>query len=208
MGNRNSKVADGSAIALIRFAGRLKRGRPMPSLWLMTSDGPEDQARAAMMRLPAGSGVIFRHYDSSDRAGLAARLRRVAAERRLIFLVAGDIRLAVRIAADGFHAPEWAAHRIAAARRDLSRAIVTMAAHGPKGLCSAHRHGAHAVIVSPVFPTGSHPGAETLGPVRLAALTSQSKLPVIALGGIDGDNVRRLSGTPVLGIAAISGLMG
>jgi len=207
MGKRNSKVADGSAIALIRFAARLKRGRRLPTLWLMTSDASEDRIVAAMRRLPPGSGVIFRHYLSPDRTSLAARLRRVAFERRLIFLVAGDLRLAVSITADGFHAPEWAAHRIAAAHRALPRAIITMAAHGPKGLCSAHRHGAHAVIVSPVFQTTSHPGAATLGPVRLARLVAQSKLPVIALGGIDGSNVRRLAGAPISGIAAISGLM-
>ncbi|MCC6918126.1 MAG: thiamine phosphate synthase [Alphaproteobacteria bacterium] len=178
---------------------------PIPPLWLITDDRRGD-AEAAMPRLPKGAGVIFRHYEARDREALARRLRAVARLHGLIFLVAGDPRLAARVGADGFHAPERLAHRIPAARRLLPGGLVTQAVHGAAGLHAAQQFGADAVLLSPVFATSSHPGARALGPARFAALAVRSKMPVIALGGMSGANFRRLNGSGALGFAAIEAL--
>ena len=186
-------------------AAHLRRGR-LPTLWLMTDDVRGGDVAAAMRSLPRGAGVIFRHYGASDREALAQAWRREARALGLIFLVAGDLRLALRVHADGFHAPEALAHRLAAARRALPRTILTAAAHGRRGLVAAQRYGADAVLLSPVFPTRSHSGALPLGPLRFAALASAARLPVIALGGIDDRSAQRLAGTRVAGFAAIGAL--
>jgi thiamine-phosphate pyrophosphorylase len=176
--------------------------KPIPPLWLMTDDVRGD-AEAAMDRLPKGAGVIFRHYAAPDRGALAAHLRTRAQRRGLIFLVAGDPRLAASVAADGFHAPQGLAHRIAAARRLLPGGLVTLAVHDMRGLQAAHRFVADAVLISPVFATVSHAAARPLGPVRFAALATRTRLPVIALGGMNGARFRRLNGSGAGGFAAI-----
>ena len=177
----------------------------IPPLWLITDDRRGD-AEVAMPRLPKGAGVIFRHYAAADREELARRLRAIARRHGLIFLVAGDPRLAARVAADGFHAPEGLAHQIATARRLMPGALVTQAVHGAAGLHAAQHFGADAVLLSPVFATASHPGAPSLGPMRFAALATRSKIPVIALGGMNGPAFRRLNGSGAIGFAAIEGL--
>jgi thiamine-phosphate pyrophosphorylase len=186
-------------------AARVQRGA-LPSLWLMTDAARGGDIAAAMRALPRGAGVIFRHYEAQDREALARNMRALARERGLAFLVAGDIALAVRLRADGFHAPEALVHRIPAARRALPGGLVTAAAHGWRGLVAARRHGADAVVLSPVFATTSHPGAPALGPVRFAALASAAGLPVFALGGIDDGTAQRLAGMRVAGFAAIGAL--
>ncbi|BCW87090.1 Thiamine-phosphate synthase [Alphaproteobacteria bacterium SO-S41] len=178
---------------------------PLPTLWLMTDDTRGDAA-AAMRSLPHGAGVIFRHYNAPDRARLARTLRALAARRGLVFLVAGDVKLAAAVKADGFHAPEWLIHRATAVRRLLPHGLVTAAAHGVPGLVAAERAQVDAVLVSPVFATASHPGAQTLGVLRFAALAEQAAMPVIALGGMTPDRFARLTGTAVSGYAAISAL--
>ena len=80
---------------------------------------------------------------------------------------------------------------------------LTAAAHGRAGLVRAARAGARAALLSPVFPTASHPGAPTLGPVRFAGLVRASPLPVYALGGIDARRARRLAGTGACGLAGV-----
>lgn len=92
--------------------------KPVPPLWLITDD-TRGNAEAAMDRLPKGAGVIFRHYAAPGRAALARRLRARAQQRGLLFLVAGDPRLAAVVGADGFHAPQALAHRLPSARRLL-----------------------------------------------------------------------------------------
>lgn len=192
---------------LARHAARSKRGT-LPSLFLMTDESRAGDLEAALHGLPRGAGVIFRHYGVPDRAALALRLRRLARARGLVFLVAGDARLAARVRADGFHAPEALAQLIPAARRAMPGGLITAAAHGEQGLISANHYGADAALLSPVFPTQSHPGAPALGPVRFAALASRSALPVIAMGGIDAMTARRLTGMQIAGFAAIGALMG
>src|SRR6187549_1543552 len=122
-------------------AAHLRRGR-LPTLWLMTDERRGGDVVAAMRALPRGAGVIFRHYDAPNREALAQAWRREARALGLVFLVAGDLRLALRLNADGFHAPEALAHRLTAARRALPRGILTAAAHGRRGLVAAQRHGA------------------------------------------------------------------
>lgn len=76
-------------------------------------------------------------------------------------------------------------------------------AHSLAEIGAAVRAGAHAILLSPVFPTRSHPGAAVLGAVRFLLLARRSPLPVIALGGMTAARAARL---PVHGWAAIDGL--
>lgn len=175
----------------------------LPRIWLMTDDARGD-AEAAMAALPAGSGVVFRHYKAADRAALGARLHGLARRHGLLFLVAGDPRLAARLDADGFHAPERLAHRIPLARRLMPHGLVTLAVHGRKGLETARRYGPDSIFVSPVFATKSHAGARSLGPVRFAALAQGAAIPVIALGGMTARRFGRLKGSRAHGYAGVT----
>ena len=75
-------------------------------------------------------------------------------------------------------------------------------------VAEVHARGADAVLVSPVFPTASHPGGRTLGLLRFARLARASRLPVYALGGISAASQRRLKNLPIAGIAGISAVAG
>lgn len=56
--------------------------------------------------------------------------------------------------------------------------------HGPDELARAVELGVDFVVLSPVLPTPSHPGAETIGWERFAAWLTDYPLPVYALGGL------------------------
>lgn len=158
---------------------------------------------ALVRHLPTGTWVILRDYDRPDRRAMAQRLARLCRARRLPFLVAGDAKLATRVGADGVHCPERAltGPRSGRWRR---RGVVTAAAHSPQAIRQAHRAGADLLLLSPVFPTASHPGRSTLGPHRLARLMPLAGGRGVALGGIGPRTVRRLP-PGLAGIAAIEG---
>lgn len=170
----------------------------------MTDDERLADPAAAIASLPAGAAVVFRHYRATDRAQYGRRLRTLCRARRVLFLVAGDGRLASVLGADGLHLAQGLCAAIAGWRRRRPRWLITAAAHSAPALRRAK--GADAAFVSPVFPTASHPGRPHLGPLRFAALTRQSPLPVVALGGVNGRTARLLNGIPLAGFAAISGL--
>jgi thiamine-phosphate pyrophosphorylase len=158
---------------------------------------------ALAARLPAGSWVIFRHYDAPDRSVLAIRLAVLCRKRRLKLFVAGDPHLARGVKA-GLHLPEWQAARPSPAVRRWKS--LTVAAHDRRGLIRAAKLGATAALLSPLFATASHPGVKPLGLLAFRRLAGGVKLPVIALGGIDRTSVSLLKNTPAAGVAAVGAL--
>jgi len=161
---------------------------------------------AAANRLPQGSGIILRNYGDTDRPRLAAALSRICRARGLILLVAGDGGLAAKVGAHGLHLPEYAAAQAGPWSRRHRNWLITTAAHSARALRHAAQAGAHAALLSPVFPTDSHPKAKALGPLQFARLTRRSRLPVYGLGGIDSTNARLLKMSGAVGIAGISGI--
>lgn len=152
---------------------------PLPDLWLISGARNDAALAAALMRLPRGSGFIFRHYHLSKPERLArfAALARVARGRGHWVILAGGMREARRAGADGaYGAPERLAGGGAGFR------LVT--AHSLREIAAARRVRADAVLLSPVWPTRSHPGGSALGGLRFWLLARRAGRPVIALGGM------------------------
>lgn len=165
------------------------RHPPIPRLWLMTDPRLGERLWDALERLPRGSGVIFRHYQLPlpQRRSLFARVAKVARRRGLLLLRAGAEPMRGEMGTHG--------------RR--GRGLITWPVHSRREAIAAMRAGADALLVSPVFPTRSHPGAPVLGPVRFGLLIRGLDMPVIALGGMDPRNARRLRAIGIHGWAAI-----
>ncbi|PKU21785.1 thiamine phosphate synthase [Telmatospirillum siberiense] len=190
-----------------RYARRSAR---LPPIILVTDDVRLPDPLAAAARLPFGSVVIYRHYQAPDRAVLAARLAKLCKARRLHLLIAGDFGLAVRLNC-GLHLPEGLAACVPVRVRLWHRRrhpMLTAAAHGRKGLLKAARLKATAALLSPVFPTLSHPGEASLGLLGFRRLVHRTAINVYGLGGITVATVTRLVGSGAAGIAAIGGLGG
>ncbi|HVI39473.1 MAG TPA: thiamine phosphate synthase, partial [Anaerovoracaceae bacterium] len=60
--------------------------------------------------------------------------------------------------------------------------------------------------VGAVFHTGTKADADEVSHETLKAICEAVKIPVIAIGGISMDNVMRLKGSGICGIAVISAL--
>ena len=160
-----------------------------------------------MARLPRGSGVVFRAFGAAGALEQARRLRALARQRRLVFLVGFDAGLAAAVKADGVHLPERALGRALAIRRRHPAWLITGAAHSPGALAKARRHGLDAAVLSPVFPSRSPSAGAPLGRTRFEAWTRGAGLPVYRLGGISGQTAQCLRASRAAGLAAVEGLM-
>lgn len=187
----NNTLASRRAVNNLRAATRIAA----PPVAVTDAARVPDPAAMAEA-LPRGTVVIFRHYESPDRTGLGRCMAAVCRRRGLVLLVAGDHRLAAALGADGLHLPEGLARHgvLSPALLWLRKrnGLLTAAAHGPAALARAARLGADAALLSPVFPTASHPGAATLGPWRFSLTARRARLPVIALGGMSARRMARL----------------
>ncbi len=187
--------------------GYSARGFTIPTLWLTTDTQRTPAPEAYVAHLPAGSGVILRHYGTPHRAHLATRLATVCKRRKVMLLVSEDWRLAAKVGAHGLHLPEMRARKgpSPGARLWLRRrkGLLTTAAHGPKALARASALKADAVFLSPIFATASHPERKALGSVRAALMAQGAGVAVIALGGVTAE---KLAGLRALGFSGAAGI--
>ena len=174
----------------------MHRRQPLPRTWMMTDERQGEGLWRALERLPRGAGVVFRHYSlpPAERRALYMQVRRVARRRGLTLVLAGSSRLARQWCADGRHG---------GTRGSSSDGIRTMPAHGLREIRTAERTGADLVFLSPVFATRSHPNGQPLGLRRFARLAGATRLPVVALGGMDAGRGRQVAKIGAYGWAAI-----
>ncbi len=180
----------------------------MPARWIMTD--PDRLAHPDDLHGDlTGCGLIVRHYGVPDRHAIARTFVTACQNRTIPVLIAGDWRLAAALRADGVHLPEWLVPRRASWRRANPGWIVTAAAHSERAAMKAIRARADGLIVSPVLPTVSHPGARTLGPQGLARIIRFARRDgayngmIYGLGGLSQDRFERLAWTGMDGWAGI-----
>jgi thiamine-phosphate pyrophosphorylase len=139
----------------------------------MTDERLGEGLTAAVARLPAGAGIVFRHYRTEPdlRRRLFDGLR--ATRGDLLILLAGPDEEARAWGADGSHG------------RGPGGGLRTAPVHELAELREAQNAGAAAVFVSPVFASRSHPGAPVLGVDGFEAFASKAPMPAIALGGMN-----------------------
>ena len=171
----------------------------LPMLLLMTDERMGDVLWRALERLPRGAGIVFRHYSlpPGERRALYERVRAVARRRRLVLILAASPAQAAAWRADGVHG--HSPHRTA---RPLIRSAPV---HDRRELCAA-RH-ADLRLVSPVFPTRSHPDAHALGPVRVGLMLGRDRDGIVALGGMTHRRAQALRSLGITRWAAIDGLI-
>lgn len=169
------------------------RGHRIDALRLMLiTDGAGDPGRLLRMVVAAIAGgvrcVQVREPRMSTREllDLCEELRPRLEGVEGVLLVNDRVSLAASGAAHGVHLgqrslPPRATRGVLDACRD--DAIVGLSVHDAAQLRGAN--GADYVILAPVFPTESHPGAPGLGPAAAAALAAATELPAVWLGGID-----------------------
>lgn len=170
------------------YSGDVPQMKPLPQIWLISDARNDAVLERALRRLPRGSGFVFRHYHlpEAQRRARFALLARIARGRGITVILSGPAALARRWGAAG----SYGSHRDA----------MLATAHSLRELRRAQR--AQAVLLSPVFPTRSHPGGKVLGPLRFRLLARWAPAPVIALGGMSQRAADRLRWPSWAGIDA------
>lgn len=202
--------------ALLKQARRLNARNggpncPIPPIVLMTDDQRIPDPDAAIRALSHDSMVIFRHYDHPKRAKLGAHLRTICRAKGIPFLVANDVALALKLDADGMHFPEYRALTDPGIYRRMPQGFLRISAcHSVQTLGKLAQLPKHirpdGVLISPIFPTQSHPGAAPMSRTDICHMTRlchrYSMVP-IGLGGITAQTIENLQDSALASVAGI-----
>lgn len=84
--------------------------------------------------------------------------------------------------------------------------IIGVSAHNPAEALRAEAAGADYLGCGAVFGSATKGGVKTLTPAGLKAICDAVRIPVVAIGGIDEDNISALNGSGADGAAVVSAL--
>ncbi|HEX9686232.1 MAG TPA: Nudix family hydrolase [Burkholderiales bacterium] len=110
-----------------------------------------------------------------------ARVMEIAHARGARVVVNGSAQLARDLGADGVH---LTSAQLKDTRQRPDCGLVGASCHDAAELARAQAVGADFVVLGPVLPTPTHPGAAGLGWAQFAALLKDCPLPAYALGGL------------------------
>ena len=163
----------------------------LPPLLFLTDPDRAADPLARINILPAGAGVIYRHFGSPDRVQQAELMAELCARQSRPLLISADPALACFVNAAGVHWPEA---RLAAARAWRgSFALQTASAHSRAALVRAAHLGMDAVLLSTAFASDSPSAGRPIGPVKFRRYCQQSPLPTYGLGGLNHVTASRIA---------------
>ncbi len=209
MNQAEAEILWEAASVLARDAAEVSRARgragpDLPPLLFFTDPDRTPRPWESAARLPAGAGVVFRHFGRADARETALRLREATRARDGLLLIGLDAELAETVGADGVHLPARALDRVAGIRAARPDWRITGAVHARPGPGTP---GLDALVLSPVFPAGgASADRPALGLETFRAWVAAAPCPVYALGGIDGVRARSLFGSGACGIAGVSAI--
>jgi len=138
----------------------------------------------------------------------ALEVRTVCKKYGIPFLINDDVDLAVAIDADGVHLGQSDMNPKKA--RDIlgPDKIIGVTAKTVEQATLAQQEGANYLGSGAVFVTGTKLDAVPLDHNKLDAICESVSIPVVAIGGIDADNILQLMGRKMSGFAVVNGIFG
>ncbi|HEU5329999.1 MAG: thiamine phosphate synthase [Thermomicrobiales bacterium] len=185
--------------------------QPAPRLHLVTDRrlcGERPLVDVVAEAARGGLGAVqLREKDLSGGPLLAEALalKRVLGATLLVVNERADVAAAAGAA--GVHLPGDGLP-VDVARRLLGPdALIGRSAHSVAEAQAAEQAGADYVILGTIFATASKPGREPAGLALVEATAQAVRLPVIAIGGIDEQNVAAVIGAGAWGVAVMSAIL-
>lgn len=168
--------------------------------------------RIVTVSIRGGATMIqLRDKQSSTKQfiALANKLHALTGQAKIPFIVNDRVDIAAAVDAQGVHLGQEDMP-IPIARKLLGKGKIIGASVKTVALAKkVQRDGADYLGVGPVFKTQSkRDGGEPLGIKRLSLITKAVTIPVVAIGGITGQNAASVIRAGASGIAVISAVMG
>ena len=175
---------------------------------LMTSDTIEEGVELA---IKGGATIVQlreKTCDGKEFLRLAQSVKEVTDAYEIPLIINDRIDIALAVDADGVHLGQKDIPA-AAAREILGRhKIIGVSAYSAELALQAQKDGADYIGVGDVFGTSTKADTHHVSVEELRKIRKMVKLPIVAIGGVQADNIQKLKGTGIDGVAVISAVLG
>lgn len=137
---------------------------------------------------------------------VANDVKKVTDKYKIPFVINDNVDVAVSINADGVHIGQDD-EEIKETRKKLGiNKIIGMSAHSVEEALKAEKNGADYIGVGAVFNTSTKLDADCVDFETLKNICLSVNIPVVAIGGINQNNVLELKGSGIDGISVVSAI--
>jgi thiamine-phosphate pyrophosphorylase len=146
--------------------------------------------------------------NSRDFFQIAGEIRKLCSEHNILFIVNDSLEVALAVEADGLHVgqddlPIATARRLLPIDRILGASVKSI-----DEAKEARAEGADYLGVGAMYATATKAGAGVVGPEIIKEIKKTVDLPVVAIGGINKDNLGAVMDAGADAAAVISAVMG
>ena len=174
--------------------------------WLKENQTLTDSVEKAILGGVTIVQLREKNTDFEEQLSLAQELKTVCKKYNVPLIINDNVDVAKAVNADGVHIGQndMPAHE---ARKILGKnKIIGVTAKTVEQAQKAEKDGADYLGSGAIFGTTTKGDAKKMDMQTLKSITSSVNIPVVAIGGIDGDNVLQLKGTGIVGAAVVSGI--
>ena len=167
-----------------------------------------EQVEAALKG--GASCVQLREKELSDEDFLreALELSTLCKRYRVPFFINDNVDVAIRCHADGIHLGQEDMQAAQVRQRVGPDMMIGVSVHSVAEALEAVRNGADCLGAGAVFATSTKTDVQTMPRETLRAICQAVNIPVVAIGGINKENIAALCGTGVDGVALVSAIFG
>jgi len=144
--------------------------------------------------------IIFRNYDQQIDKKLILSIKKYCKKKGNKFLISNNIKLAIQLNLDGIYIPSFNKDKKHLSYSFKKSFIILGSAHNIYEIRTKELQGVNAIFLSSIFKKNKN----YLGINKFKSLSLLTKKPLIALGGISIDNLKKLKLTGCMGFAGIS----
>lgn len=138
---------------------------------------------------------------------LAQEMRELTSRYQIPLIINDNLQVALEVQADGLHLGQGDMPCAEARQKIGPDMLLGLSVHNLEQALKAQSQGADYLGVGAVFPTISKDDASHIPHHLLKEICSAVEIPVVAIGGIYQDNLEKLKGSGIAGIAVISAIL-
>jgi thiamine-phosphate pyrophosphorylase len=188
----------------------LRREKLDFNLYVIT-DPVREHLEAVKQAIRGGVKIIQLRDKTASKAQIlkwAKQIARMTKKAGVNFIVNDHIDIAKIAGADGVHVGQDEKMSVRAIRKKLGEdKIIGVSVQNLKQASAAEKAGADYVGLGPIFPTPIKPDVKPLGLVLLRQMVQKIKIPVVAIGGIDQSNIKKVLETGCSRFAVIRAVL-
>ena len=150
-------------------------------------------------KLNKNTSIIYRNYNSTINVGLLIKIRNFCRKNRRKFYLSNNVKLALKLNLDGVYLPSFNKSLKHLNYQIKKNFLFIGSAHNLLEIRIKEKQKISHIFISSIFKKEKN----YLGLYKFKNLSKMTKKKVIALGGINNNNVRKISMLNISGFAAI-----